>query len=79
MSKMIKFPSIEQFRNVIRHVKSKAQFVGKDENGDPVYDQSIPLPTLQFCGTVKLHGTNAGIVYDMDDKSIARTYPVIDQ
>ena len=70
MSKMIKFPSIEQFRNVIRHVKSIAQFVGTDENGDPVYDQSIPLPTLQFCGTVKLHGTNAGIVYDMDDKSI---------
>lgn len=62
---MIKFPSIEQFRNVIRHVKSHAQYVGKDENGDAIYDPSIPVPTLKFRGTVKLHGTNAGIVYDV--------------
>lgn len=67
---MIKFPSIEQFRNVIRHVKSHAQFVGKDENGDPVFDPSIPLPTLKFRGTVKIHGTNAGIVYDVASDSI---------
>jgi len=63
---MIKFPSIEQFRNVIRHVQTHSRFVGKDENGDAIYDHSKPLPTLKFRGTVKLHGTNAGIVYDMD-------------
>jgi len=49
---MIKFPSIEQFRNVIRHVQTHARFVGKDENGDAIYDHSKPLPTLKFRGTV---------------------------
>lgn len=63
---MIKFPSIEQFRNVIRHVQQHTRYAGKDENGDAIYDQSKPLPTLKFRGTVKLHGTNAGIVYDVD-------------
>ena len=66
---MIKFPSIEQFRNVIRHVKTHAQYAGKDENGDAIFDQSLPIPTLKFRGTVKLHGTNAGIVYDVDTDS----------
>lgn len=63
---MIKFPSIEQFRNVIRHVQQHTRYAGKDENGNAIYDQSKPLPTLKFRGTVKLHGTNAGIVYDVD-------------
>lgn len=67
---MIKFPSIEQFRNVIRHVKTHAQYAGKDENGDAIYDQSKPIPTLKFRGTVKLHGTNAGIVYDVETDSL---------
>ena len=62
---MIKFPSIEQFRTVIRHVKTHAQYAGKDANGDVIIDQSRPIPTLKFRGTVKLHGTNAGIVYDI--------------
>ena len=66
---MIKFPSIEQFRTVIRHVQTQTRYVGKDENGDAIYDASKPLPTLKFRGTVKLHGTNAGIVYDVDADS----------
>ncbi len=67
---MIKFPSIDQFRNVIRHVKTHAQYAGKDENGDAIFDQSKPIPTLKFRGTVKLHGTNAGIVYDVATESL---------
>jgi hypothetical protein len=66
---MIKFPSIEQFRNVIRHVQTSTRFAGKDENGDAIYDHSKSLPTLKFRGTVKLHGTNAGIVYDVASDS----------
>ena len=27
---MIKFPSIEQFRNVIRHVQQQTRYVGRD-------------------------------------------------
>lgn len=62
--KFLSFPSINQFRNVIRHVQQQTRYAGKDENGDAIYDGSRKLPTLKFRGTVKLHGTNAGIVYD---------------
>jgi len=44
---MYKYHSIEQFRNCIKEV----QRLWKDK----------PLPTLTFTGSVKLHGTNAGI------------------
>lgn len=64
MTRMIKFPSIEQFRNIVHNVTSRAQWVGKDENGNSIYDTSRPLPTLKFEGTIKLHGTNAGVALD---------------
>lgn len=59
---MKKFPSIEQFRHVIRHVKVNHDFKGVGENGDAVYRHDSPYPTLTFTGTVKIHGTNAAIV-----------------
>lgn len=46
----IKFPSIEQFRNVVSSVTSNCKY------------NEVPLPTIEFEGTVKLHGTNAGVV-----------------
>lgn len=46
---MEKWSSIEQFRHVVKYVQSWAEY----------HEQ--PLPTLMFRGTVKLHGTNAGI------------------
>ena len=61
---MIKFPSIEQLRTVVKNVQHKSRFVGLDEANEPVFDVSRPIPTLRFVGTVKLHGTNAGIVLD---------------
>jgi hypothetical protein len=63
MKRMIKFPSIEQFRNVVANVNRTYAFVGLDENGDAVYDNTKPKPSLTFKGTVKLHGTNAGVCY----------------
>lgn len=60
---MQKFPSIEQFRSVIHNVKHQARFTGVDETGEPIYNDSRSLPTIEFEGTVKLHGTNAGIVW----------------
>src|ERR1035437_453785 len=59
MSKMIKWPSIEQFRNVVKTVQMKTRYRGKDETGEPIFDAFAKLPTLKFEGTVKLHGTNA--------------------
>lgn len=59
---MIKYPSIEQFRNVIKEVRLHHDFNGKDIEGNPVYQCTSPYPTIEFTGTVKLHGTNAAIV-----------------
>lgn len=59
---MKKFPSLNQFRNIIRDVKTQHDYKGKDEQGNPIYLHDSPYPTLKFQGTVKAHGTNASIV-----------------
>ncbi len=46
---MQKFNSIEAYRHVIKHVRDNSAYHGK------------PIPTITFEGTVKLHGTNAGV------------------
>ena len=62
--KHIKFPSIEQFRTVVSNVNRHFNFVGLDENGDAIYDPTLPKPVITFKGTVKLHGTNAGVSFN---------------
>jgi hypothetical protein len=56
MKKMITFTKIGQYRKVIKDVC----YVDPEK---PVYK----FPTLTFEGTVKLHGTNAGISYSKED------------
>jgi len=48
--KHIAFPSIGQFRQTIKHIKDSAKY------------HDVPLPIIKFEGTVKIHGTNAGVV-----------------
>ena len=71
MKKHISFPSIDQFRNCVRAVCEHAEFTGKfmEQDGQtfPVYDDSRPKPVIKFHGTVKLHGTNAGVSYNEVD------------
>jgi len=64
IKKHIKFPSIEQFRTVVSNVNRHFNFVGLDENGDAIYDPTLPKPVITFKGTVKLHGTNAGVSFN---------------
>src|SRR5690349_16795997 len=59
---MKKFPSIEQFRNVVRQVRTHHDYQGADAEGNAIYNHTSPYPTITFEGTVKLHGTNAAIV-----------------
>jgi hypothetical protein len=66
MKKIIKFPSIDQFRTVVSNVNRHFNFVGLDDNGEAVYDPTLLKPTLKFKGTVKLHGTNAGVSYNSE-------------
>ena len=67
MKKFISFPKIGQYKNVIIDVLNTTRFTGVDENGDAIYDPTILPPTLEFTGTVKLHGTNAGVSYNKED------------
>lgn len=63
MKRHNEYPSIEQFRNVCKDM-AHAEFVGLDSDGNPVYDRNKPKPVVTFRGTVKLHGTNAGVGWD---------------
>lgn len=63
---MDKFTDIGQFRNVIRTIKTNHDFKGLDENKEPIYLHDSKYPVITFRGTVKLHGTNAGISKDVD-------------
>jgi len=60
---MIPFPSIKQFRDIVKHIRTKASFIGLDEQGKAIYNPNPVYPKLTFNGTCKLHGTNAAIVY----------------
>jgi hypothetical protein len=68
--KMIKFPKIGQFRNTIRNVEDSCKVFEKDQNGEYSLKEMKPLPTLRFKGTVKLHGTNAGVTFDKSSKEM---------
>jgi hypothetical protein len=62
--RMIRFPDIGQFRNVVQSLRLRAQFAGKAEDGSPVYDESRKAQPVTFSGTIKLDGTNAAICFD---------------
>ncbi len=56
MSKHISFPSIGQYRQVIKAVNERASYAGRDEAGEPIYKMpTAPLPVLPYVGTIKLH------------------------
>ena len=64
MSEHSKFTNIGQFRQVVQNVKRTASFKGLDKNGEPIYAETYTLPTINFYGTVKLHGTCSGVSMD---------------
>jgi hypothetical protein len=61
---MCKFHDIGAFRQCVADVRSVYRYVGRDDAGEPVFDETRPLPVLPFTGTVKLHGTNAAVCTD---------------
>ena len=65
---MIKFPSIDQFRQTIREVKTNHDYKGKAEDESPIYLHDSPYPVIEFTGTIKLHGTNASIAKYKDGR-----------
>jgi len=60
---MEKFTKIGDIRGVIYTITKEVAYVKTDDDGNAIY-REVPLnslPTLTFTGTVKTHGTNAGI------------------
>ena len=65
--KHISMGKIRDFKTLrINIAKSSKQFLGVEENEDgtkiPIFDNNQPL--VHFKGTVKIHGTNSGIILD---------------
>lgn len=57
---MKKYHKIRQFKDCIKGLILKNEFIGLDHEDRPIYE-SVDQPTITFTGTVKIHGTNAGI------------------
>ena len=66
MSKMSKFPKIGQYPQVVREVQMMSAYVGQDDSDNPIYDNTLSKPIIEFRGLVKLHGTNAGVGGDSE-------------
>ena len=67
MKRMIKYPSISQYRQIVKEITEGACFIGLDELGKPEFDYCIPKPVVDFSITTKIHGTNAGVCYSESD------------
>lgn len=61
------YSSIGQYRHVVEKVRRRAEYVGRNAADEPLYDIQRVKPTIAFQGTVKLHGTNAGIDFDLNE------------
>jgi len=73
MKKFCSFPEIGQYRQIVKTITEHSRYVGRDENGCVVYDHSKQLPTYNFIGTVKLHGTNAGVTINKEGEIYAQS------
>ena len=73
MQKFCSFPDIGQFRTIVKTISDRGQYVGKDENGDPIFDRLKPLPKIKMSGTVKSHGTNAGVTINKEGQIWAQS------
>ena len=57
MKRFIKFPSIKQFRDIVKDVQFNAQFVSYDkETQTLVTDQTVKMPVVNAFATEKIHG-----------------------
>jgi hypothetical protein len=63
---MYKFNDISQFRETLRNVQHKAQFVKLDDNGDTIMNRLAVCPKLICESTPKIHGSNLSIVIKGD-------------
>jgi len=56
-----KYHNIGQFRNVVKNISEKYEYYLDEKTGIASYNKDLIKSTLTFEGTVKVHGSNAGI------------------
>lgn len=66
MKQFCSFPEIGQYRNIVKTITDRAHWMGKDENGEPIFDRSRKAGVKKFTGTIKLHGSNAGVTFNQE-------------
>lgn len=71
------YPSIPVFRTFLSEMINRSQYVGRDQNGDPIFDRKILLPTIELNGAVKLHGSNASIAYTSSHEYYSQSREII--
>ena len=64
MKKLISYPKIAYFFSMAKLVRINTRYMGENDDGEPVYDNSVELPTITFTGSIKTHGTNASVCYN---------------
>ena len=67
MKRMVKYPSISQYRQIVKEITERACFVGLDEDGKAQFDYLKPKPVVDFTISTKLHGSNAAFCYSESD------------
>lgn len=67
MKRHISFGDIGSFKDNLYNTRHRLQYVGQDDNDEPIYDESKILPVVKVVGTEKIHGTNAGVCYSEPD------------
>lgn len=68
MKRMIKYPSIEQFRTIIKNVQHTAQYVRYDAETDTtIMNRGAKMPVIKAVATEKIHGTNASVCFSNPD------------
>lgn len=60
-----KYPSTENFQNFVKSYKLQKKFVGLTDDNTPIFEE-IELGDIELTGTIKLHGTNAGVTITSD-------------
>lgn len=66
MKKFISYPKIGQFNQIIKGIIHSERYDGLDEQGEAIYNNKRE-PIIRFKGSVKLHGSNSGIIFNSID------------
>jgi len=67
------FPKIRQYHQVLRDLKLRLSYAGKDGDGNPIYQEPAVWPILKFVGRCKIHGTNFSLVFSKDGSFYAQS------